>query len=92
MKLASLTLAACCLLFVGCTTCASPYDDTYSAFGGVWERDLDNVGRVGSAFSDVGHRVEEEAVPVEGAPAGEATEDMAPEAGELLETGYDSSI
>ncbi len=60
------TLRFCCgLLLVaslsGCAICQGPYDDTYSAYGGRWQR-LDPVNnRVGSAFVDAGTRVTDDA-------------------------------
>ncbi len=59
MRILVIALATSCLALGGCAICASPYDDHYSAFGGRWERDIDNHGRVGSAFTQAGYRVDE---------------------------------
>ncbi len=53
-------IAACGILVVsssGCSMCATPFDETYSAYGGVWERTDPYYGRVGSAFTPVGQQV-----------------------------------
>lgn len=42
---------------VGCAMCCAPYDDAYPAYGGRWQRDDMNHGRVGSAFTSVGSKV-----------------------------------
>ncbi|MDP6446964.1 MAG: hypothetical protein QGG36_00410 [Pirellulaceae bacterium] len=49
-------LAAC--FFSGCSMCCGPFDNTYSAFGGSWERHDMTHGRVGSAFAEAGGHVE----------------------------------
>ncbi len=36
----------------GCAMCYTPYDDTYSAYGGIRERQDRVHGRVGSILSD----------------------------------------
>jgi hypothetical protein len=46
------------ILFSGCALCTNCEDENYSAFGGRWERDVANHGRVGSAFEEAGHRIE----------------------------------
>jgi hypothetical protein len=43
------------LLFSGCALCANCDDENYSAYGGRWEREVMNHGRVGSAFEPAGH-------------------------------------
>jgi hypothetical protein len=55
------------LLFGGCALCTNCGDDDYSAYGGRWERDIANEGRVGSVFATAGYRVESdpEAEPIE---------------------------
>ena len=53
-------LSAFILLISGCAICQSPFDYTYDASGGRWQRTDACCGRVGSAFTPVGHRVETE--------------------------------
>jgi hypothetical protein len=59
------------LLFGGCALCTSCGDDDYSAYGGRWERDITNQGRVGSVFEPAGYLVdggaESESTPAEAA-------------------------
>lgn len=47
-------LLSCCLAIsaTGCAMCYTPYDDAYSAYGGVRERQDLFHGRVGSVLSD----------------------------------------
>lgn len=52
-------LFACSLLALlaattGCALCSSPFDYTYSAHGGKWEREDETSGRVGSLFDPAG--------------------------------------
>jgi catechol 2,3-dioxygenase-like lactoylglutathione lyase family enzyme len=47
----------------GCAICASPFDKTYSAYGGRWQRDDMQHGRVGSAFYPAGGPVFVEQFP-----------------------------
>jgi hypothetical protein len=58
-----LRAAACCLLLLplftsGCALCTSCDDDNFSAYGGRWERDIANHGRVLSAFEPAAHLVD----------------------------------
>ncbi len=54
MKRLLATLLCLCLaaLSTGCAMCYTPYDDHYSAFGGVAERGDRVQGRLGSILSD----------------------------------------
>jgi hypothetical protein len=38
----------------GCAMCGSPFDYSYSAYGGRWQRDDPDCGRVGSLFDPAG--------------------------------------
>ncbi len=38
----------------GCALCGSPFDYTYSTYGGKWQRDDETSGRVGSLFEPAG--------------------------------------
>ena len=82
-----LSFVAICLASLGCTVCSSPFDQTYSAFGGSWERDVEDRGRVGSAFSNVGFRAES-AEEVETPPA-QPDEAMDDPMGELTDPPAD---
>ena len=57
-----LSLIACTLLCMtaGCTTCCTPYDYDYPAYGGRWQRNDPTSGRVGSVFSNVSSQVVDE--------------------------------
>ena len=46
------------LIFSGCALCTNCEDENYSAYGGRWEREMVNHGRVGSAFEPAGHLVD----------------------------------
>ena len=47
------------VILTGCTLCPSPHADEYGAYGGIWQRDDLNNGRVGSVFAPAGHRIED---------------------------------
>ena len=38
----------------GCALCGSPFDYTYSTYGGKWQREDETSGRVGSLFEPAG--------------------------------------
>ena len=38
----------------GCAMCGSPFDYTYSTYGGKWQREDEMSGRVGSLFEPAG--------------------------------------
>jgi hypothetical protein len=62
----------------GCAICESPFDYTYDAFGGRWQRTDACCGRVGSAFTPVGVRDQpemEQPTPAEAEPADEYLEE-----------------
>lgn len=65
MKSACLLVASLVMLAnaMGCAMCCSPYDCSYSAHGGRWERSNINSGRVGSAFEPAGGVIHEVPVP-----------------------------
>ena len=65
MKRLMLAIAIGSVGISGCAICASPYDDTYSAFGGRWQRDVDNHGRVASVFTEAGFPVGEDVLEQE---------------------------
>lgn len=44
----------------GCAICQGPYDNTYSAYGGRWQRLDPANNRVGSVFADAGTRVSDD--------------------------------
>ena len=56
-----LSLAASLSLASGCAMCCHPYDCHYLYQGGRWVRDIPDRGRVGSAFEEAGHRVDDAA-------------------------------
>jgi len=75
----TVVLLACCS---GCTICASPDLETYTATGGLWQRTNPTHGRVGSPFSAAGVRVGMPASPtlapeLEEVPPGDAEPDEA---------------
>ena len=58
------SLFACSLLALaaaisGCAMCGSPYDDTFDAQGGLWQRTDPTSGRVGSLFEPAGTKAGE---------------------------------
>lgn len=95
MKSMLAALSLTCLLATGCAVCASPYDDAYSAFGGKWERDQDH-GRVASAFSPAGFRVDDQDVAPTDAPIDPAIEvdenDANESGGELRTIAYEQLL
>ena len=75
LRMLNLSIVSAFLLFIsGCAICQSPFDYTYDASGGRWQRTDPCCGRVGSAFTQVGHRVETE--PDEPTPAIEELEEV----------------
>lgn len=67
-------LFACSLLVVvaamsGCAMCGSPFDYSYAAHGGLWDREDRESGRVGSAFDPAGPMPSENGVAGPSAPA-----------------------
>lgn len=70
-----LSLVAAVSLASGCAMCCHPYDEHYLYQGGRWVRDIPDRGRVGSAFEEAGHRVDDiaetqvEQPPVQTLPA-----------------------
>lgn len=60
----------------GCAICCSPYDYAYPAYGGKWQRQQMNHGRVGSVLAPAGDFVAApegmpaEVVPPPAAPSG----------------------
>ena len=66
-----LSLAALMSLASGCAMCCHPYDCHYLYQGGRWVRDVPDRGRVGSAFEEAGHRVDDvaETQPQQATPA-----------------------
>ncbi len=59
----------------GCAIPVGPYDYTYSAYGGRWQRTDSTSGRVGSLFSNAGARVSDDA----SAPDSAAEKDLYPD-------------
>ena len=70
------SLTAFVSLASGCAMCCHPFDCDYLYQGGRWVRDIPNEGRVGSAFYNAGHRVDDEYVYDEASP--EASVDTLP--------------
>ena len=58
MKFLACSLIAVLAATTGCAMCGSPFDYTYSAHGGRWERDDPVEGRVGSAFAPAGAKAD----------------------------------
>jgi hypothetical protein len=48
------SLLAVLAVTTGCAMCGSPFDYSYSAHGGRWQRDDPDCGRVGSLFDPAG--------------------------------------
>jgi len=69
-KLQSFICLVSLLPLVGCAYCQSTFDQDYGAQGGSWERHNPTEGRVGSAFSDAGSRLE---APTEAPSSSELT-------------------
>ncbi len=87
MRILVIGLATSCLALSGCAICASPYDDHYSAFGGRWERDVENHGRVGSLYTQAGYRLDDSDVEPDDGPLGTPGEDSVEDA-ELRSISY----
>ena len=60
-----LSLAASISLASGCAMCCHPFDCHYQYQGGRWVRDIPDRGRVGSAFDEAGHRVDDDTAPAQ---------------------------
>lgn len=60
-----LLLAVVAVVCSGCRICASPDLDSYTTYGGAWERTDRDHGRVGSVFDPAGVRVAGELVSTE---------------------------
>ena len=54
-----LSLVGSISLASGCAMCCHPFDCHYQYQGGRWVRDIPDRGRVGSAFDEAGHRVDD---------------------------------
>jgi hypothetical protein len=80
-----LSLSAFVALASGCAMCCHPYDCNYLYQGGRWVRDIPTEGRVGSAFYNAGHRLDDDVAPAENSPPAGVNELPAPENGTLLE-------
>jgi hypothetical protein len=53
-QLLTCSLLALLAATTGCAMCGSPFDYTYSTYGGKWQRDDETSGRVGSLFEPAG--------------------------------------
>lgn len=53
-RLLMCSLLALLAAATGCAVCGSPFDYTYSTYGGKWQRDDETSGRVGSLFEPAG--------------------------------------
>ena len=53
-QLLKCSLLALLAATTGCALCGSPFDYTYSTYGGKWQRDDETSGRVGSLFEPAG--------------------------------------
>lgn len=65
----------------GCAICASPYDDSYAAYGGLRERTDQVHGRVGSVFDpapEIIHERPQEQSPQLAEPPSQPAEDLPP--------------
>jgi len=72
-----ISLAASLSLASGCAMCCHPYDCHYLYQGGRWVRDIPDSGRVGSAFAEAGHRVDD-GMPITAGSAPQANQLPAP--------------
>lgn len=79
-----LSLSAFVVLASGCAMCCHPYDGHYLYQGGRWVRDNPTEGRVGSAFYNAGHRIDDEVVSAE-APSATNTGELPAPGGAMLE-------
>ena len=53
-QLLKCSLIALLAATTGCAMCGSPFDYTYSTYGGKWQREDETSGRVGSLFEPAG--------------------------------------
>lgn len=79
MRCTACVLLLTLLALAGCSTCSSPHDRAYAAYGGLWERTDECEGRVGSAFTPAGIRISDgelsaDAMPFEDTEETEGTE------------------